>query len=100
MMAQDGQTALVIIHAKIIEVTLEASLERLMLHPYWQMPPTAAQLMGGMYRPPQSSLPRFPRHVPPTPLAIPAPVHRESQEIEGSRTFSTFLVQLWSLKFD
>jgi hypothetical protein len=34
MMTQDSETPLVVIHAEVIKVTLDASLERLMLHRY------------------------------------------------------------------
>jgi hypothetical protein len=34
MMTQDSETPLVVIHSEVIEMTLDASFERLMLHRY------------------------------------------------------------------
>jgi hypothetical protein len=42
MMTQSGETPLVVIHAEVVEVTLDASSERFMLHRYWHMPLAAA----------------------------------------------------------
>ena len=48
MMTECGKTPLIVIHSEVVEVTLDASLERLMLHRDWQMPLAAAYLVGGV----------------------------------------------------
>ena len=96
MMTQSVQTSLVVIHSEVVKMTLDASSERLMLHRYWHLPLAAAQLMGGIDRPPQACFPGSPRHVPPSSLSITAPVHRKSQEVEGVRTLPAGLTPRWS----
>ena len=85
------QTSVVIVDAKIVEVSLDASLERCVLLGYRSVSLAATQVVGVIDCPPQACLPGLPRYMPASSPVVPAPIHREPQKIEGPRPFSTCL---------
>jgi hypothetical protein len=68
------------------EVFLDASLERYVLLGYRWVPLVAIRVVGGIDCPPQMCFSGLPRQVPASSV-IQAPIHRESQKMEGSRPF-------------
>src|SRR5262249_8656135 len=86
-LGEHEQAAKVPAHAEVVEVALDASRERGVLHLDRQVSMATTPVRDVLYRPSQACMPSLARH-PPSAAPSALPVQREPEEVEGDRTLA------------
>jgi hypothetical protein len=83
---------LVLVHAKVDKVPAYSTDQRFVLQGNRPVPLAAAKVVGISDCLRKASLAGLAGHMPARSPAIPAPIHRESKEVEVARTLSALLI--------